>query len=229
MDHCLASRSEHPLPATRALSLGSDGAWAGCMALTSADTWCSKWSCGSDRTVVDRGFPSLRARGGHGTSRGERPALLTVQQRMGCLVRRPAVDVMLQLHASGPAGVARRHCQRSMSKSHEARSVRAKSRRPRSSARSRAGRCSSPRSRVTARSPRLTALESSRRTATLCVPLDCAVRCRRPMSFPGRRSDGRISAVRRRDRSRVRRRRWRPGHVRRSPCPSTHRTSPCPS
>jgi hypothetical protein len=50
----------------------------------------------------------------------------------------------------------------------------------------------------------------------------------RSMRFPGR-SDGRISAVRRRDRSREWPRRWRPGHVRRSPCPSTRRTSPCPS
>lgn len=46
---------------------------------------------------------------------------------------------------------------------------------------------------------------------------------------PGPRSDRRISAVRRRDRSRVRPRRWRPGHARRSPCPSIRRTSPCPS
>ncbi|WP_443068861.1 DUF6381 family protein [Streptomyces sp. NBC_01361] len=60
----------------------------------------------------------------------------------------------------------------------------------------------------------------------VCDPLDGAVR---PMTFPRPRSDGRISAVRRRDRSRVRPPRWRPGHVRRSPCPSTRRTSPCPS
>ncbi|MCQ4083465.1 integrase [Streptomyces sp. RB6PN25] len=46
--------------------------------------------------------------------------------------------------------------------------------------------------------------------------------------LPGTWSDRRISAVRRRDRSRVRPCRWRPGHVRRSPCPSTRRTSPCP-
>lgn len=59
----------------------------------------------------------------------------------------------------------------------------------------------------------------------VCDPLDRAVRS---MRFPGR-SDGRISAVRRRGRSRVWPRRWRPGHVRRSPCPSTRRTSPCPS
>ncbi|WP_420708733.1 transposase [Streptomyces sp. NRRL S-1813] len=37
--------------------------------------------------------------------------------------------------------------------------------------------------------------------------MQCAVR---PMSFSGPRWDGRISAVRRRDRSRVRPRRWRP-------------------
>ncbi|MGA4846969.1 sensor histidine kinase [Streptomyces sp. G5(2025)] len=43
------------------------------------------------------------------------------------------------------------------------------------------------------------------------------------------RPDGRISAVRRRDRSRVRPRRSRPGRVRRSPCPSTRRISPRPS
>jgi len=59
-------------------------------------------------------------------------------------------------------------------------------------------------------------------------PLDRAVRSMR-IPWPVGRTDGRISAVRRRGRSRLRRRRWRPGHVRRSPCPSTRRTSPCPS
>lgn len=62
--------------------------------------------------------------------------------------------------------------------------------------------------------------------ASGCDALDRAVRTR---SFPGPWSDWRFSAVRRRDRSRVRPRRWCPGHVRTSPCPSTRRTSPCPS
>lgn len=65
-----------------------------------------------------------------------------------------------------------------------------------------------------------------------CEPASgCVTRSNAPcrsMRFYAR-SDGRISAVRRRDRSRVRARRSRPGHVRRSPCPSTRRTSPCPS
>lgn len=74
--------------------------------------------------------------------------------------------------------------------------------------------------------PALDAVRRPRRGQPAQPLVDRAVRS---TSFPGRSAGGRISAVRRRDRSRVWPRRWSPGHVRRSPCPSTRRTSPCPS